>query len=212
MIRFLSVFILVYFSINHANAQRTFKIEYDKDSLEENYTVSTLRFYLSNIQFHVKDDSWYSDEVNAHLIDLEDPKSWEIELPKNASKSRIDSVSFLLGVDSTTNVAGILEGDLDPINGMYWAWNSGYINFKVEGEKKTSMKKYEYHLGGYLRPFATSRQVVLSRDSKQKKLILHLELKPFLDEINMDELNEVMIPGPDAVILSDSLSKCFNLE
>lgn len=26
-----------------------------------------------------------------------------------------------------------MDGDLDPLNGMYWAWNSGYINMKIEG-------------------------------------------------------------------------------
>ena len=210
MERILVVFLC--FWIHAVSAQRAIEIKFDKDSLKETYSVTTLRFYISQVQFHISDNSWIAEENSVHLIDLDDPDSWEIPLSKERSKSSIDSISFLIGIDSLTNVSGILDGDLDPIKGMYWAWNSGYINFKVEGENRSTESTFEYHLGGYLPPFATARRVVLTRNPQDKKMVIRLNLKQFLDQMNMSELNEVMIPGADAVALSDILSTCFSVE
>ncbi|MFK7785826.1 MAG: MbnP family protein [Crocinitomicaceae bacterium] len=210
MIRFLCIAML--FGAQPLLAQRSLELEWNEDGLEESYEISTLRFYLSTIEFHTSNGVWHTEENSVHLVDLEDADSWKIPLPKDLVKSSIDSVSFLLGIDSVTNVSGILEGDLDPIKGMYWAWNSGYINFKVEGKANKTESHFEYHLGGYLPPFATARKVILARNAKRKKIVLQLNLKQFLDTVNMKELNEVMIPGPEAVLLSDQLTNCFSLE
>ncbi|MDG1331085.1 MAG: hypothetical protein P8P74_02065 [Crocinitomicaceae bacterium] len=193
-------------------AQRALEIQFDQDSTEQGYSIETLRFYLSNIRFHTVEGVWHKEENSFNLIDIENPSSQKIPLPKDLVKAKIDSVSFLIGIDSTTNVAGILEGDLDPIKGMYWAWNSGYINFKVEGRSKALNTNFEYHLGGYLPPYASSRAVSFSRNSKNKRLVIHLSLKRFLDGIDMGNFSEVMIPGPKSAELSHSLSKCFSVE
>jgi hypothetical protein len=210
MIRLL--FIALLLSFQPVSAQRELDIEFDQDELKDRYEINVLRFYLMSLQFHVSGCEWYAEENSVHLIDLEDASSWKIQLPKEFGKSSIDSISFLIGVDSTTNVAGILDGDLDPIKGMYWAWNSGYINFKVEGKKLDSETKFEYHLGGYLPPFSTARRVSLARNPQKKRMTLRLELKQFLDELDMKELTEVMIPGEEAVLLSDQLSNRFSFD
>jgi len=72
----------------------------------------------------------------------------------------------LIGTDSITNVSGALDGDLDPIKGMYWAWNSGCINFKLEGTRVISGKKtpFEYHIGGYNGPQATAMKKSIKID------------------------------------------------
>lgn len=195
-----------------ANAQKVIDITYDKDSLHDEYTIHALRFYISDLKFHIAEGAWQSEENSFHLIDIEDSDSWKIPLSKELAKSPIDSISFLIGIDSLTNVSGVLDGDLDPIKGMYWAWNSGYINFKVEGQVRATQTKFEYHLGGYLPPFPTARQVIFSRDPKDKKLIIHLSLMEFLNQIDMAKFNEVIIPGAQAAALSNKLSHCFSLE
>jgi hypothetical protein len=45
----------------------------------------------------------------------------------------VDSITFLLGVDSMQHEKGIMDNGLSPVNGMYWAWQSGYIFVKWEG-------------------------------------------------------------------------------
>ena len=42
-------------------------------------------------------------------------------------------IAFTIGVDSIRNVSGAQTGALDPANGMFWTWNSGYIMAKLEG-------------------------------------------------------------------------------
>jgi hypothetical protein len=62
------------------------------------------------------------------------------------------AISFTLGVDSVDNCSGAQTGALDPVNGMFWAWNSGYIFLKMEGISSVSNstgKRLEFHIGGY---------------------------------------------------------------
>jgi len=208
--RFLSI--VCFLAAFSSSAQRSLEVEFDKSAVLENYSIETLRFYLSNIRFHVQEDIWYDEPNSHHLIDIENPASWKIPLPERLVRTKIDSISFLIGVDSATNVAGILSGDLDPIKGMYWAWNSGYINFKVEGKKLETSSTFEYHLGGYLAPYCSSRALIFARKPKNKRLIIRLSLKQFLDQIDMATLNEVMIPGEEAARLSNDLVNCFSIE
>lgn len=63
-----------------------------------------------------------------------------------------DSITFLIGVDSLHNVSGAQTGALDPVNDMFWTWNSGYVMAKLEGNSSSSPQmnqKFEYHIGGY---------------------------------------------------------------
>ena len=69
---------------------------------------------------------------------------------------RHDKIKFNLGIDSLTNVSGVMGGDLDPTKGMYWTWQSGYINFKMEGSSAvcpTRNHEFQFHIGGYQDPF-----------------------------------------------------------
>jgi hypothetical protein len=68
-----------------------------------------------------------------------------------------------LGVDSIDNCSGAQSGALDPINGMFWAWNTGYIYLKMEGISPFSHSNgnmLEYHIGGYRKPNNCSRIII----------------------------------------------------
>lgn len=170
--------------------------------------IATCRFYVSNFTFY-SNNKLVSEQKGAFLIDLENPESLQLSFPI----SDVDSVRFNLGIDSSTNVAGILDGDLDPIKGMYWTWNSGYINSKVEGTlTKTNGVKipFEYHLGGYLPPYPTLQTLTFSCD-KTEQIIIQLDLNQFLTTLEIDKCSNVMIPGPKAVELSNLIATCFNI-
>jgi hypothetical protein len=52
-----------------------------------------------------------------------------------------------MGVDSARNVSGAQEGALDPANGMFWSWTSGYIMIKAEGlSPQGAGGSFTYHL------------------------------------------------------------------
>jgi hypothetical protein len=169
------------------------------------YSISTLRFYISHLKVN---DAVHRAKV--HLFDLEDSNTHILRIDTDA----IHSVEFLLGTDSLTNVSGILDGPLDPILGMYWTWNSGYINFKIEGTSNRSLlpdKSFEYHIGGYLHPYTTSRNVKLVADESSKCVRIELRLDDWFNGLDVSTIPSVMIPGPQAAQLADQLVPAFKL-
>jgi hypothetical protein len=175
------------------------------DSLR--YSISTFRCYVS----HVKGITANGHELllsDIALVDMEDPSSFIL----GRTNESLRSISFLVGTDSITNVSGILEGPLDPIRGMYWTWNSGYINFKLEGKvigKTGSEKTFEYHIGGYLSPHATARTIQFDLEPNSEKFTIQIHLDEWLEQIDMEVLPSVMMPGKDAVRLADELVNVF---
>ena len=173
------------------------------------FQISTCRFYLSNLAFYK--DGKLKEKVNEfYLLDIEEPTSFLIEI----KKGDYDEISFTIGIDSSTNVAGILDGVLDPINGMYWAWNSGYINFKLEGissESTEKNKSFEFHLGGYLAPYQTIQTVNLPILKDSNVLLIGFDIATFISNIDFNISPNVMIPGLNAVKLSSVLPSIFTV-
>jgi hypothetical protein len=142
-----------------------------------------------------------------HLVDGEDTASWTVAIQPS-------SPFFLLGVDSLTNVSGAFGGDLDPIKGMYWAWNSGYINLKLEGSSPASpyaSREFELHLGGYLPPNATAQQVALPKLEKGE-MIMRVDILPLLEAADVRTKCNVMSPGEAAVRLSRVATTMFRTD
>ena len=123
-------------------------------------TITQFRFYVGHFAF-CRAGKVISRNDAFHLIDASDSASFSVELDATTA-SVGDSISFLFGVDSLTNVSGAFGGDLDPTRGMYWAWNSGYINLKLEGTSPASpyaSRAFELHLADtyrHSRPRAAS--------------------------------------------------------
>ncbi len=85
---------------------------------------------------------------DAWLLDLADSAS----LQRQVYARKVDfAVLLWFGVDSLLQRGGVMDGDLDPVHGMYWTWQSGYIQFKLEGLLRDSAgeRKLELHLGGF---------------------------------------------------------------
>ncbi|MBE7173435.1 MAG: hypothetical protein INR73_22875 [Williamsia sp.] len=133
----------------------------------EPYTVKTFKFYISQIDLSATDGSVYRvNRNNYYLINEADLSSTTISLtPPTRSYSQL---SFAIGVDSARNVSGAQTGALDPANGMFWTWNSGYIMAKLEGSSPLSGapdNRIEYHIGGFKEPYNVLRRVVLPLSS-----------------------------------------------
>ncbi len=138
------------------------------------YTVSMFKYYVGNFNLRKLGGG---DVVSQgyFLINEEDKKSLEINL-NNIPRDTFSYLIFTLGVDSTDNCSGAQSGALDPVNGMFWAWNSGYVFLKMEGISAASNstgKRLEFHIGGYREPNNCIK-------------IIHLPLKNFVvDENNV---------------------------
>jgi len=186
-------------------------ISANKDTL----TIETFRCYISNIQIQYSNNSVYTQKESYYLLDLINFNSFQIPITKKSDKL-ISKVSFNIGIDSLTNTSGAMTGNLDPIKGMYWAWQSGYINTKIEGKSsncKTRNNEFQFHIGGYLQPYYTMRKKVITLNQKSNQDInIVIDASIFFADIQLNKTNSVMIPGKAAMELADICSKMFYIK
>ena len=173
--------------------------------------IDVLKFYVSDFRFLKKNDIVLESKGLYHIVDASDLDSWNIDIPAKADIA-YDKVVFNLGIDSTTNVSGSLGGALDPTNGMYWTWQSGYINFKLEGKSKNAPSRnneFQFHLGGYQSPYNSLQTVTLNTNGTPH-LKIDLDVKQIIDSIDLAKQNHIMSPGREAVLLSQIVAKAFS--
>lgn len=184
-----------------------------KLSNADSIQFETLKFYISGIELLNDDKMIWAEENSFHLADASAQKSLSINL-QIPSKAAFNKVKFNLGIDSITNVSGALGGDLDPTRGMYWTWQSGYVNFKLEGKSNlcnTRNKELQFHLGGYQYPFNALQKIILNVIANEKTVIV-LDLEKLISGIDLPKQNEIMSPSKEAVLLSEKVSKCFSIK
>jgi hypothetical protein len=112
----------------------------------EKYNITKLKYYVSNISLLGALGS--GNQENCFLIDEKVSTTIELEV----MPGKYSGLQFVLGVDSVKNFSGAQAGALDPLNDMFWTWNSGYVVFKLEGRSESSaadLNRIEYHIGGY---------------------------------------------------------------
>lgn len=116
-----------------------------QDSLQ----ITTLKYYVSNIQLKKEDGTWWKQAESYYLVDGSNPNSMNITIDKVPSGEYVE-MKYTLGVDSARNVSGAQTGALAVSNGMFWSWDSGYIMTKVEGMSPNSPSgDFSFHLGGF---------------------------------------------------------------
>lgn len=181
----------------------------NKDSL----LIESLRFYVSNIELLNEKETVLSLKDNYYLIDLEYPESLKIEIPTKSNIS-FNSIKFGIGIDSITNSKGVMGGDLDPTKGMYWTWQSGYINFKLEGVSdkcNTRKNRFQYHLGGYQEPLNLYQEISLKIPSESREIVIDVDISSLLDNLDLSTTNQIMSPSYEALEIANFLPKIFIL-
>ncbi len=177
----------------------------------EELKFETFRFYISNLRLAMNDSVTWQEKESYHLYDRAVEKnSFTLTVPGTI---RFNTFTFDLGIDSLTNVSGAMGGDLDPTKGMYWTWQSGYINFKLEGKNhqcQNPKKEFQYHVGGYQKPFDALRTVSLATGPKDK-VVIGFDVKQFLRSTEPGKQDHIMSPGAAAVKLSLAAVSCFSL-
>jgi len=149
----------------------------------EQYAITKLKYYISDISLGTKDKSLASE--NIFLIDAADEEDIRI----NILPGIYSTINFTLGIDSAYNNSGAQEGALDPLNGMFWTWNTGYVYFKLEGYSNAStadLHRIEHHIGGYEGPNKSNRQIELNlkeplviKEGDQKNMVINLNLDKY---------------------------------
>lgn len=150
-------------------------------------TVSMLKFYVHNLE--VCGDVDTVRRAGEHfLMDLSDPdqSAVSMQVPRGVYRA----LRFTIGVDSSLNEVGPQDGALDPRNGMYWTWATGYVFSKLEGTVATSdrsRRMFEIHIGGYKAPYRNmiAIDVPFSRpvqiNDHPKDVVVDVSVDAFLD-------------------------------
>ena len=181
---------LIIHFLNTANAKKIGKDSVYKNAFGEEYTVSKLKYYISNISLNN-----FKEKESYHLIDAFAGDSFSIALPLG----RYDNLKFLVGVDSIKNCSGAQSGALDPLNDMFWAWNSGYVIFKLEATSASSaadLHRIEQHIGGYKGQYKTMREINFSLAANSVTINLNHH-EDITVQLNLDKywqgVNEIKI-------------------
>ncbi len=180
-------------------------------NVSDSIQITSLRFYVSNMELLDNNKSVWIDSNPFHLIDAFNEKTLSVIVPSNISYSKL---KFNLGIDSTTNVSGAMGGDLDPTKGMYWTWQSGYINFKLEGTSnisKTRHNEFQFHLGGYQHPF-NSLQTVFIEITSKSTIEINIDLLQIFQQINLAQQHHIMSPGQEAMDFSEKVIQSLSIK
>jgi len=158
----------------------------------------------SNVSIRIDKLRWYvslppagKKGLKAWLLDLADSAS----LDQQMSRPVNNKISLLFGIDSTIQVGGVGTGALDPLRGMYWTWQTGYVQWKMEGAIRVDgvESPLELHLGGF--DGATKSQSMLSDYliyPTTNSVIAQWDISPFLAEVVRRKKFGVMSPSPIA--------------
>lgn len=193
----------------------TFTSEWGNTAFEsidkvDSLTIDVLKFYVSSISFQHDGVEPFILKDFFYLIDFEDEGSTTIVL-QSPDSIAYDQLSFCIGVDSANNVAGVLGGALDPTNGMYWTWNSGYINFKLEGtyaKLPTHGHLFDFHLGGYQTPYETLQTVSFTAKN-EVAFVIYFDSIGFLKAVDFEHTYSITTPGKNAAKLANLLPQFF---
>ena len=193
------------------------------NSFGETYSVIKFRYYITQIQMIDSSNmsvQFFPDDY--FLIDAGDSSTRTLNIP--LSLKRLSYLSFLVGVDSVANVSGTQQGALDPANGMFWAWNSGYVMAKLQGispAAKSPAHAFTFDVGGFKPGENAARKIefVLNPTTKKSKAIHSIVFNVDVDKwfngahpIKIAEHPGCHEPGVLAMQLADNYQTMFNIE
>jgi len=173
---------------------------------ESKSTISTFKYYISDVLCVDENGIHFPAVPNTFLIDKH-TKTIRFNRP---TVTNIEYVKFKIGIDSTTNYRGALDGALDPIHGMYWSWQNGYINMKLEGNnffEDGTKKDFAFHLGGFR---SGASDVAMRFDANDNQLNLVVDLDHFLYQVKQKGISKLMSPGSDACELMKLFAFSFS--
>jgi hypothetical protein len=194
----------------------------------DSITLTTFNYYFSNVKLIKSNDSLWSMPDSYYLVRLTSTGSEvELEIP-NVPVGEYKGISYMIGVDSTRVVEADLSlPSLQPSNGMFWSWNSGFIFVKCEGTSPQSSRPnrdFIFHIGGYRHPnnaiqtvshdFGTSRLRV--QQNANPELHMKIYVNRFFSgpgrEIAMSSFPFNMAVGTNAINISLNYREMFTYD
>ena len=191
-----------------------------KNANGDDFTISSFKYYISNVQLIKADGKAVVLPETYYLIDAADKASAH-QLAEKIPAGDYVSIKMTIGVDSAHNFLGAQAGALDPAKGMFWTWNSGYIFVKLEGNSAKSTaadNKLNFHIGGAKAPYNTIRTATHTfasplriRENSKPEMHFVVDASSLFKGkfvINFNTLNFTM-GGANSVIIADNYVNGF---
>lgn len=180
----------------------------------DSLTLKNWKYYIGNLMLD-EVPVMFNNEKYA-LIDAMEGNACISGILKTGAYRQL---RFRIGIDSTDQTDGVRSGALDPMNNMYWTWNSGYIAFKLEGESSSApppLHRLEHHLGGYRPGQAFQPEVIMSLGnlvqlSGEEKVEwkIKVDLSHYWENSSIKANPVIMQPGPAAMEQSKAIIRLF---
>lgn len=210
MLKSLSIFIILNIW-QHSFAQSSVLIDvvFHNETIQLNKLINcntTDAIIFTNFKFYITLQA-PKNRKQYFLVDLENPQS----MTMNLSNIFIgDSLHFLLGIDSLKQTKGVSSGALDPILGMYWTWQSGYIYLKAEGYmfRGNNKEEFIYHLGGFLHPYNAIHAINLPI-KHNSEVRIDVNLGKWIEYILQSPKKQIMSPSEESNYLLKIIADSF---
>lgn len=189
----------------------------------ETYSIKKLQYYLGHFRIG---GTGSMPEGDAYFLVkqtyMEEAKPLELKLPAGT----YTSLGFTLGIDSIDHCSGAQSGALDPINNMFWTWNSGYVIYKLEGNSPASpsdLGRIEHHIGGYKAGEDVAQTIIMNASKENPirvlkgrvtDIFIRVNLDAYWDGIQQIRISEnplCMSPGPLAQKIAANFPAMFSL-
>lgn len=187
------------------------------------FSLFMYKYYLSNFTLIDVNGNEYTIPESYVLVDEDNPSSKIFEFD-SIPKGNYVGVKILMGIDSARNVSGAQTGALDPIHGMFWTWNSGYIMAKVEGKSAQSGSPFNgitFHLGGFSGTYSSLRTANLQfngilkvEGNNQPKITLKSDVAKWFDgenSVDFGTLYNVMDPSANSAKIADNYKNSLSV-
>jgi len=192
-----------------------------QNPFQESFSISRFRFYIHDIT--LVNSTANPVNSNHFLLDLIPATTNSMNMSFPAGN--FNGIRFTIGVDSVLNFSGAQTGALDPANGMFWTWNSGYIMVKLEGlssSANTPDNRFEYHIGGYNGSESVIRTIDLPFPSgemafsvnESSTIRIKADLNKWFDgnfDLRISENPVISTPGELAVKLANNYQQMFSV-
>jgi hypothetical protein len=205
------------------------------NSSGEEFNITLLKYFVSNFKLTKADGTEYVVPQDScyFLVRENMPETKTITL-KNLPKGNYTGLSYVIGVDSVRSASDLSQrtGTLDvggAAKDMYWAWNSGYIFVKMEGNSDVISevnKEYAYHIGmfggiGDKRTLNNIRVATISFGTKPLKVgkassaiaSIKTDVSKIFDGQSPISIakSPVVMGGPKSKVITDNYKTMFSL-
>ncbi len=189
----------------------------------DSFSISTLKYYFTNIKLQNTSNTVIKQEKSYYLIDHSKPEDMTIKL--KVPEGDYTTLHFLIGVDESRNTSGAQTDALDPLKGMFWSWNTGYIMTKIEGQFRTpnqaTKTSYIFHLGGFTGANTTVSSLTLNLPNTANvsanttpTITITGDINNFFKSptiLTIDSYSTIMLPSATSAKLAINFAQMFTV-